>query len=50
MIATPAATPSERINCSERWMCGPASVWTAMWSAPASANAAMNGSAGAIIK
>ena len=39
--ATPARLPRERMSCRERCRCGPASAWTMMWSAPASAKAAM---------
>ena len=47
---TPARLPCDRISWSVRCRCGPASGCTSMWSAPASANAAMKGSTGAIIR
>ena len=37
--ATPALAPSERMYCSERSRCGPASAWMVMMSAPALAKA-----------
>ena len=36
---TPAFLPSDRISCTVRWRCGPASACTVMMSAPASAKA-----------
>ena len=50
LIATPARLPRSRMVWSERWICGPASAWTVMPSAPACAKAARYGSAGAIIR